>query len=184
MKVVFGSDGTSKSAIRPDQAADRMDRTRQSEGPIAVSARAPKRRPVARRSDGNVGDAKTGPVNGHETIHITRQLGPEEMRDTAEVAQALLPHRPNERDRPGGLHLPAVERTCDTEHDGEPAAIVTDAWTVEHVAVPRHRHVGPFGKDSVQMGAEDEVGPRTPTGALAQHVADRIDADALQTERR
>ena len=66
------------------------------------------------------------------------------------------------------------------EHHREAAAIVANARTAKDGAFALHLHVGALGKDGVEVRGEHESRARLPARAIAEHVADFVDAHVLQ----
>ena len=127
-------------------------------------------------------DAEARAIDRDEPIDAALQLRVEEMLHATQVPEAFFAHRADEGHRTGGGDLRGVHRTCHGEHDGKAAAVVPDAGALQHRAVARHAHVGPFREHRVEVRAQDDVRPRALPGPLAEHVADPVDADVLQAD--
>ena len=80
------------------------------------------------------------------------------------------------------LDVAGLERAHHRQHHRQPAAVVADAGAANHRALLRDLDVGALGEHGVEVRGEHEVRPRRRARALAEHVADLVDAHVLQPE--
>ena len=161
LKVVFGSRGTSKSAILRHRAAERLNRIDHAEGAVAVAAGALERDAVAQAADGDVRDAEPGAVDRHEPIDLALHAFAKQILHAAQIAEPFLAHRADKGDRAGRLRGCALtivrataSRTARPRQSSPmpgPRSIAPSRFTVDRRA---------FGKHGVEVRAEHQVRPR------------------------
>ena len=87
-----------------------------------------------------------------------------------------------------GVETPALFSALrDSQHVGQPAAIVADTGPAKHVSFPADFDVGAARKHGVEVRAHDDVGPRVHAWALADDIPLGIEAHVREphfTEHR
>ena len=159
-----------------------MQRIGHAEGAIAVPARPLEGRAVPLAADPAVGDLQAAAVDRHEPIDRRHALRPEEVLDAPQVAEPLLPHRPDKRDGAWRGDSRLLQRPHDAEQHGQAATIVGDPRSVQPAAAARDPHGRAFGKHRVQMGAEHQMRTVATASPLADDVADGIDAHLAEPQ--
>src|SRR5215510_12384391 len=101
------------------------------------------------------------------------------MTNAAKVSEALFTNVSDEKYRSIGFNLCFIQSAGDCENDGQPSAIVSDAWTRKHSAFAFDLNVHAFGKDRVQMRGQNQPWTIFRAGALADDVANRVNAHIL-----
>src|SRR6266545_7112531 len=160
-----------------------MDRVRDAERAVAVSARPFVGDSVSKAADADVRDAHPGAVDRDEPVDAALELLIKEVLHTPQIPQALFPNRRDERD--GAVRLSAApgERPYDGEQHGQAAAVIADAGSPDDVALTRSSNRRVFWKHRVEVRAEHQVRTRRKASALADDVAGAIDPDVREAER-
>ena len=160
LNVVRGELGTWKSAMRAIALPSAWIGIHDAERSEAVAAGPLERDAEPRAADGDVRHAQPFAVDRDEAIDSVFQRLVEEALHAAQVAEPFFADRGDERDRSRCRHAGLVQRSRDREQIGEPAAIVADAGTAKHVAVPSNLDVGAARKHGVEVRAHDDVRAR------------------------
>ena len=161
-----------------------MNRIHQAERAVAVSAGAFVGEAVPEAAHANVGHAHAGAIDGDETVDPALERVVEERLRAAQVAEAFFADVRHKGDGAISDHLRLVQGADHADDDRQAAAVVADAGTLQPRSVLRHADVRLGREHGVEMGGEDEMRFRTLPGALAENIADGVDADVLQTELR
>ena len=146
-----------------------------------VAAGPLERDPVAPAAHCEVADHQPGVVDGHEPIDFPFELPCKQLADTPQIAEPFLAHVGYERDGRLGPDRRLIQRPRNGDQHGQAPAVVADARSSKQVALTRDLDVGSFWKHGVEVRRDHE--PRTcrDTWSIGEHVADAIDADALQS---
>src|SRR5256885_1805798 len=104
------------------------------------------------------------------------------MLRATKVSGSLLPCGGDEVDRPNRAESRAVELRGQSQHDGEPAAVVVDAGTGEAGPIPANRQIGPSRKDRIEVGADDDRVGGTRASTTADHIAGAVGVDIGESE--
>ena len=184
LNVVRGELGTWKSAMRAIALPSAWIGIHRAERSEAVAAGPFERDAESRAADGDVRDAEPFAVDRDEPIDPVLQRLVEEALHAAQVAEPFFADRADERDRAWRRHAGFVQRPRDGKKIGKPAAIVADAGSAKHIAVPSNFDVGAARKHRIEVRADDDVRPGVRARPLADDVAFGVDADVLQARLR
>ena len=162
------------------RAPQRVNRIHHAERAEAVPTRALEGHAKARASDSDVRNAQPFAVDRDKAIDPLLQRFVEEALDAPQITEALFAHRAHECNRAGRRHAGFVQRPRHGDQIGEPATIVANTRTAQHISLAANADVGAFRKHGVEMGAHDEVRPRAGAGPLADDVPLGVNANVFQ----
>jgi hypothetical protein len=104
------------------------------------------------------------------------------MTYAAQVSLAFFTNGSDKKNRTFGLNLRRPQRLNYRDERNESAAVVGDAGREQTIALAPHGEVGSFGKDRVEMSADNDQRSGGSSAKESETVAFFVDRDLAQTK--
>ena len=182
LKVVFRVGRNLDVGDLRDRASHCVHRVGRSECVVTVPAATKERHAIPLGANGEVGEADARAVDRKKPVDTPAKFSIEKMSHASLVADSFFSDIGDERDRARRDDFASIERTDHAQHRRQAAAVVANARPCEGRAVSGHGEIGPFRENRIEMCGEQQVRSLLLSRPLADHVAERVNANAAQPQ--
>jgi hypothetical protein len=123
----------------------------------------------------------TGPVECNGAGGVSCGVR-EKMLGAVQIAGSLLAGRGHEIHRRHGAQVISVNCLGQSQHGGQPAAVVADPWPHQACSFSLHAERRLSREDGIQVSADDDGWKIIPVAAPADHISGFVDPDIAKAQ--